>query len=196
MKIGLDIDDVLVQTLSAVNYFYNRTQGTSLKLSDYTSYDWWEIWHCTRAQSVDIFDEFNKTKEATRIKLVPGAKSALEKLSNEHDVVLITSRPKSIEFQTQELLHYHFPKLPLRTIFSADFHRGEHGKKKYEIAQAERVRLMVEDSAVYGLDCARVGIKTILFPGPYHNGVQHPLVTNVSGWTEALNRIQKLTKNP
>jgi hypothetical protein len=53
MKIGFDYDDVLVEYIPAVIKFHNNTYKTALKIDDFHSYKFWEVWGGTRQQAIE-----------------------------------------------------------------------------------------------------------------------------------------------
>ena len=58
MKIGIDLDDVVVDTLPSFVAFHNQRYGTTLRREDVTSYYIWEVgFGKTRQEAVKLFDE-------------------------------------------------------------------------------------------------------------------------------------------
>ena len=51
--IAVDLDEVLSNTLVSVIEFHNHTYGTSLKLSDFETYNYWETWGGTKEESIE-----------------------------------------------------------------------------------------------------------------------------------------------
>ncbi len=70
MKIGIDLDDVLIEFLPSLIQYHNEAHSTCLELSQFTSYKFWEIWGGTREQAVQKVYAFHKTPHFQNIPAV------------------------------------------------------------------------------------------------------------------------------
>ena len=52
MRIGLDLDEVLSRFVLGLVEYYNSTYKTSLKLEDFHSYKFWEVWGGTKEDTI------------------------------------------------------------------------------------------------------------------------------------------------
>jgi uncharacterized HAD superfamily protein len=188
MKIGIDIDDVTSEFFSPFLEYVNKINGTSIKFEDITVYRSWEIMGVSQEKSLKSSDDFHAAGCLLYVNLIEGSKESINKLSQEHEVVFITSRPPHWEKTTHEFLKKHELHFPV--------HFAEHlsvkvNKKKSEICLEHGVNIMIEDSKEHALDCAEKGIKVFLLDKPWNQNFEHENVERVRGWKEILEILER-----
>ena len=191
MRIGIDLDEVIMDTLSQVIKYYNRRYKTSFTLSDFHSYNWWETWGCTKDKAIRTWLDFNNSDVSRKIKPIERAISSINFLAKTNEIIIITSRQNKVKEQTQKWLNKHF-KSPPRLILTNDIYIATESKSK--ICKDLGIKLMIEDHPKYAAECAKSGIKTILFDKPWNKSVSHKEIVKVKNWPEALEVINALTQ--
>lgn len=190
MKIGIDIDEVIKDTLNSVlNFYYERT-GKRYSREDFKVYNWWEIWNMTKEEALQIWYEFVRSELYNKIPMIEGSKEAIELLDKKHDIMFITSRSDSLENETREWFEIHFPGKKFRISFTSYVEGGLTGKS--DVCENNGIGILIEDQAIHSKECADKGIKVILFDKPWNQGVEHENIIRVNGWSEALREIEKL----
>jgi uncharacterized HAD superfamily protein len=189
MNIGIDLDEVLVDTMDSIIKYYNLQSGKNFKKEDFHSFDWWNIWGGTREEAIKFYFDYCKTPFFDSVHPLEGAVEAMKILSANHNLVIITSRPAYIRKKTEKWLQDNFGNFPLKIFYSKDFHSG-NGKNKVEICKEFEINLMIEDHEVYAAQCAEAGIPTLLFDKPWNKNAKHPNITRVKNWIEALEQIE------
>lgn len=190
MKIGIDIDEVLANHMDKLNEFYFKKTGKKYSKEDYKNYNWWETWGTTREEATKIDDEFKKSEFFSEISVIPGAKEAIENLSENHELVIITSRPVESKRLTSDWFNKNFNNFKSKIIHSGDF--WGKIKTKAEICNSLSISLLIEDHEKYAKECAGKGIKVILFDKPWNQNIEHENIARVNNWKEALKEIQTL----
>ena len=93
MKIGIDLDDVVLDFFPSFFDFYNRRYGVNFKISDVTSYNIWEIGiGRTKEEAVSFIDEFYESDDYDGIPFVEGSREGLDELGRDNELLIITSR--------------------------------------------------------------------------------------------------------
>lgn len=99
MKIALDIDEVLADTLRVHIDRHNRLYGTKFRREDFFTYEWEKIFGGTCKETIKEFYDF--MDERVRIPIMRGAREGVGKLSEKHDIVSVTSRQYDFEDATR-----------------------------------------------------------------------------------------------
>ena len=187
-KIGIDIDEVVVEFMEKYLEFHNRKNNTSLIIEDLSNYHLWECGvHNSKEESINSVMEFQNSPFFDDITLIEGAKSGIEFLSKKYSIFFITSRPLELKEKTERFFYNNFPMNNYNFIFSGEIYGG---KTKSEICSEEGIKLMIEDNAEYAFSCAKLGIRTFLFDKPWNNNYErHDNLIKVKNWKQLLERI-------
>lgn len=159
--VAVDIDEVLGQFLNSLIQFHNDTYGTHLKLSDFHSYEFHEIWGGTPEEASAKIRQFFISDYFADIPTIPHAYEILQELQswNIFDFVIVTSRQTIIEKATRQWIDKHFPGIFSEMRFGNIY--GAVGKKftKPEMCKELRAEILIDDSLKYGRECSRQGIR-------------------------------------
>ncbi len=188
MIIGVDLDEVLSDTLSPLIQFHNEKYGTSLEKKHFHSYKWWKVWGGTRDESVGKFFQFYKSTHFKNVKPLQDAISVINQLSRNHQLVVITSRQREFIKDTKRWIQKHFPSR-FKDIFiinHADWAISGTSLTKAEICQREGVDVLIEDSLEYARECISDRTKVLLFDYPWNKGKLPKGVYRVHSWQDIL----------
>ena len=201
LRIGIDIDDVLIHSATKSIELYNRSFGTHLSLDDWYAFDdpstYGPIWGTSddvtlvkRVVATLVDDEF------LDVEPVEGAQEGLRHLKEQgHQLYAVTGRSESIQDHTKLLLDKHFTAIfDDETLFFVD-HFGHDGKKssKADVALQLGLTHFVEDLPDHVNGLAGVGIKTVLLnPGDYKwskSGINTDVSSNIialDSWRQVI----------
>ncbi len=195
MKIGIDIDEVLVKSVENVLDIFNKENNLSFNYENITSYHlskalgvgkegslklWEQYWHS------DVFDK----------KLVEGAVDSVDKLSKNHELFFITSRSKGLHEKNERLLNSNFSNISPEILYSTEHQRIKE-KTKLEICKDLGVNIMIDDTEDVANYFVGEKIKLLLFDKPWNKKFpdnKHPNIIRVMGWKDALLKIQEMKK--
>jgi len=190
MKIGIDLDEVIVEFIKGFLDFHNKKFSTDYKYEQWHSYNFWEVFGGTREEDIREVDEFFNSEKFEKLKLVKGAKS-INKLAKDNKLIIITTRRIDYKDKTEKFLQKHFKGIPLELVFSGDFHN--QGKTKADFCNELGISLIIEDNKEYALDCAKKGIKVFLLDKPWNQNCEnHENLVKVQNWNEILEKIKGL----
>ncbi len=193
-RIGIDLDDTLVDFNSALREWHNEECRTSLRRDDFKSYSLNETLGETEEEINQKMNDFYNSGYFENIQPIPGAIAAIEKLSKREELFLITSRPDFLNEKTIESLNRFFPGKFLDIIHSINHYskRKNSGKSKVEICRDLGASRLIDDSLDYIMQCLETGeVRGLLF-GNYPWNQLNGLPTNiirVKNWREALEKI-------
>ena len=197
MLIGVDLDEVLADLLSAFIRYHNDKYGTSLDREGFHSYDLWKAWGGTREDAVQKVKDFYKTKYFKNITPLSGSVRGIDILCKTNELIVITSRPSYVEEETKEWINYYFPDKFSDIYFVANpYQPGIYKRKKSDICRELGVDVFIEDCFNYARDCANNGTHVFLFDSPWNRSGKLPTgVVRVKSWGEIVKRCQKMYLN-
>lgn len=191
MKIGVDLDSVLADIMPPLIDFHNTHYGTKSKLEDHVVYDLTTVWKCTKEEVIERLFKFYDSPHMDMTKPIKGAQEGIDYLKSKHTLILITSRPHSIESKTIDWLDLHFPK-----SFNDVYHtnqvsrKGSVHKKKSQVCKEIGTQTMIEDCLEYALDVSQTGIPVYLFDSVWNQNVHLPSnITRFYEWKEIKSHL-------
>ena len=129
------------------------------------------------------------------IKPKDGAIENIAKLTQEHELYVITSRPYFIEHLTISWLDKHFPQAFKDVYHTNQFSTDSQKTSKSEICLKTGSKIILEDAPNYAYDCLDHGIKVLLFTMPWNQHLK-PLaagITRINHWSEVPDALLKYT---
>ncbi len=191
MRIGIDIDDVLADSLPHYLQAFNRRFGLAIGLADAA----WRIFdrfpQISRQEADDFFSELVAAGFFASRPLLPGAKEAVERLSEEgHRLFVVTGRAP----QDEAVTRYWLNDVELLSQFEAIVHKARDpvGRHKSGAVSELQLELFIEDELAVATAVAETAIPVLLFDRPWNQGVLPGNVARVRSWTDALSRIAEL----
>ncbi|BAT76936.1 hypothetical protein LR48_Vigan01g288100 [Vigna angularis] len=200
LVVAVDVDEVLGNFVSALNKFIADRYSSNYSVSEYHVYEFCKIWNCSRDEADIRVHEFFKTPYfKSGIHPLPGAHTALQKLSRFCSLSVVTSRQNAIKDHTIEWIEKNFPGLFHEIHFGNHFALDGVSRPKSEICRSLNAKVLIDDNPRYAIECANVGIRVLLFD--YENSYpwcksesteEHPLVTKVKNWDEVEQQLMSL----
>ncbi len=192
MKIAIDIDDVLADFLPTLLQFYNKQHKVNYEKKHFKSYHLWETWGGTREEAIDIVFEFYDATEFTHIPVITGAQNAVNKLKQNHELVIITARPEAIREKTESWINTHFPETFSAVHIANRFSKSGPQTTKAELCEKHAIDLLIDDSLDYALESITPHRRILLFDNPWNQHDKLPVgIKRVYSWKE----IEKLIWN-
>lgn len=196
MKIAVDIDGVLLDTMPALNDFYNRTHGTKFRVGDYLHHDLEKTWGGSKEDAVGVVEEFFKSPYVLKIMPMPYSLEGIAVLSRNHELFSITSRPESIHALTENSLRKNFNTSIEKVIYTGQYVVAASEMDKGRICIAEGADLLIEDCLEISLNAADMGLDVFLFNNSQNqlNGnyaaIPPKLLRIRGGWKEIVERLK------
>lgn len=193
MKIGIDIDEIVVEYIKHYLELCEEKLGRKFPIEEISQFNIWKVLDISEEEVNDMTRKFNDSQLFKELGFVEGAKEAIDILSKDNELFFITSRPKSIMEGTHAFFNNHLPNIKFKIIFSEKCNGNE--KTKAQICNELGVKILIEDRRKYALDCAENGIKVLLMDKPWNrNNCEHKNIIRVRGWGEIMERIWEMKK--
>ncbi len=191
MRIGIDLDEVVADSIAAIIKLHNERYGTRLKRDDFHTYVFEEVWGGTREEAIKKVDEFFATDQLKNISPIAGSLKAIAALKAKgHELYVITGRSNDNVRQTEQWLEGHFPDVFLGVHYTSIFSLTEKPRKKSETCKKLGVEVLIDDHMRNVLDCAGEGIRVLLFDQPWNRGHELPgNVERVFSWDEIMGKF-------
>jgi uncharacterized HAD superfamily protein len=188
MNIGIDFDDVITEFTDSLMEFYHRKYGKKVVREEIKEWDWGLYWGISREEATKRVDEFHETHSVENVNPLENALSSLKKLMKANEIFIITGRPVRFKSKVESWLHYHLKdKLPI--IHAGEWHKGQAASKA-EICKELKIPILLEDAPNAAIECAKAGVRVILFDYPWNQKLKHKNVKRVKNWLEAVEEIE------
>ncbi len=188
MNIGIDFDDVIVDFTKALMDFYHKNYGKKVEVKDIIKWDWGLYWGIPREEAIKRVDEFHNSHDVRNLLPLHDALKSISKLMEDNNLLIITGRPLRFNKRVKEWLSYHLKK-KIDVVHAGEYHKGQAATKA-ELCLEEKIGLFIEDSGETALDCAKKGIRVILFDKPWNKDFSHKNIIRVKDWNEAIKKIK------
>lgn len=190
MIIGIDLDEVIADSLNSFLEFHNDTYGTSLTRKQFYCYEVWKILGEAPEETIQKFYDFYKTHYFDNVKPVAGSVEGIEKLSKNHKLMVITARPKNISKKTEKWLDKYFTDKFSAIHFTNSYSLQGEEIKKSELCQKLEVDVLIEDSPYNAKECISNKTKIILLDRPWNETEKVKTgISRVYSWKEIADKI-------
>jgi 5'(3')-deoxyribonucleotidase len=192
MKIGVDVDDVLAESMGPLVDFHNQKNGTNLRFGEVFSFDLGKVFGMeNREEAFNHVLDFYKSPFFKKIEPVLSSKEIISKLSKTNQLAAITGRPTVIKNETVLWLEKFYPNCFSETHFSNHFPKEDKNLSKADFCLEQGYELLIEDSCEFALECAQKGIKVFLFNKPWNKGfAPHENIVPVGSWEEVAEKLK------
>jgi len=180
MRLGVDIDGVLADSLALWVQEMNRYFKKDKKVEEIHLYDICETYEVTLKQLEDFMQE-RGSFIMSQVPLVRGAAYFMRRIKQYHDIYIVTARGEQYGRETRNWLARH--ELPFDEIILL----GSH--EKQAACLDCRVGALVEDTLEIGLNVSAAGVPVLLFDAPYNQGDLPPLVLRQRSWEEVFRTV-------
>ncbi len=195
LRIGIDVDDVLVRSGEKIVELYNSLYGTSLTIENWYSYDDMTPWgHEDFRVAYERVTQIMLSDRFLSAEAVDGAKEALELFKQRDDfIVAITGRPSIMHDMTVRQLEKLFPGFFTDdTVYHTDHYVEDKRRAKRDIALNLGLTHFVDDQIEHLKMMAGDQIDVMLFCADYHwtKDAFYEGVRRVRGWQEIVDGLE------
>ena len=190
MKIGVDLDEVLVKFSEGTFNYYNSIHGTDYNNSQLKDYCLWKVWGGTKDDAIELVYDFYDSDLFDKIEAVEGAIEGINHLAQKHELSLITGRQFDFTEKTMKCIDKYFPGKFSEIYFMNDYSKdGGKSRKKSDVCVELGVDLLIEDVTSYTEGCNEKGIEVMLLNYPW-NQEYVPGAIRVDSWKEIIEKIE------
>jgi uncharacterized HAD superfamily protein len=189
LRIGVDVDDVLTESLPGYLEAFRRYFGREVKVEDAA----WEIFRrypdIPDAQMWGFFAELEATDFLGTRPVYSEAIRAMRVLAKDgHRLVVVTGRLLTHRDHTRRLLR----NAGILELFEDLVHRDGEAAVDYKprVVRERQLDLLIEDERHVAAATARVPAPVLLFDRPWNQGKLPQGVTRVRSWDDVLRVVK------
>ena len=186
--LGVDIDNVILDEISSLKSIYSKNKTPNKEeLPINKIYALHNVW-----DSVEEYEsrlkEWHNSEMFLNLKPIKGSKKALNKLSRDHDIYLITARSLFLKDRTLKNLDTHFKG------YYKDVHFTGYGEditlSKAEVCKNLDINLFIDDAEDNIIEVSSQGIDTLIFDAPWNQNMKKIKNTKrVYSWEDIVEYI-------
>ena len=188
LRIGIDVDDVLAESLPGYVEAFRQRFGLEVQIEEAA----WEIFrrypHISATQMWGFFSELEASDFLGTRPVYPEAVKAVKAMASEgHRLFVVTGRLTQHREHTRRLLQ----RAGVLELFEELVHREQETAADYKsrIVREMRLDLLIEDELHVALAAAVVPIPVLLFDRPWNQAELPAGITRVTDWNQALRLV-------
>lgn len=188
LRIGVDVDDVLAESLPGYLEAFRRRFGHEVRIQDAG----WEIFRrypeISATQMWGFFSELEASDFLATRPVYPEAAHAMRTLAAEgHRLFVVTGRLSQHREHTRRMLQ----QAGLLELFEQVVHRDGEPSAEYKprIVRELKLDLLIEDELHVALAAADVPTPVLLLDRPWNQADLPPGITRVTDWDQVLRLI-------
>ena len=188
LRIAVDVDDVLAESLPGYLEAFRRRFGHEVKIEEAA----WEIFRrypeIPAAQMWGFFSELEANDFLGTRPIYPEAARAMRTLAARgHRLYVVTGRLSQHREHTRRLLQ----QAGLLDLFEEVVHRDGEPTAAYKtrIVRQMKLDLLIEDELHVALAAVEVPIPVLLFNRPWNQAVLPPGITRVEDWGQVVHLV-------
>lgn len=162
LTVAIDFDEVLFPLSVELIRRHNGQYGTSFTTNHFVTYVLGDVWGHTYVESVAKVHAF-LGEDHINVPPIAGAVDALAQLRQDYELIVVTSRDRLLQQQTERWLSSHFPRAFSDVFFAGNKHTGRGFQTKVELCLRSNAVCLIDDSLDYASECSVAGIPGILF---------------------------------
>jgi uncharacterized HAD superfamily protein len=195
MRIGIDFDDVIVDFAGALIRHYNPILGKEFSRSQNKSFHIENMWECSKEEAQKRIRAYYTYYQPEHLSIFEGAQEAISQLKQNHELVIITGRPRTVENKTRQTIEEHFPGMFEGIHFTDYGFHDDATRTKAAYCKRLKLNLFIDDHHAWVEQIANEGIETLLFDAPWNQvKISHPKITRVHSWNEISKHVEKINK--
>ena len=187
--IGIDLDDVLLDFNTAFIKYHNIVYKSDLNLRSKYNHAFDKFLGCDKEEAERRILEFYETDDHDRVLPIQGAPEAIQKLSQNNSLIIITARPERLREWVSLWLGKHYGDIFSGLYFTNQFHGTGIVKTKGETCKELGVDIFIDDHIKHIEEVALTGIKVLLFDMPWNQGELGFGITRVYSWNDILREL-------
>jgi uncharacterized protein len=189
LRIGVDVDDVLVESLPGYLEAFRSRFGREVRIEDAA----WEIFprypEISTGEMRQFFTTLDEMEFLGTRPFHSEAAAAMQVLAGAgHRLVVVTGRLQEHRHYTQRLLR----SAGIAELFEDLVHRDGEAAAEYKprVIRQRRLDLLIDDELYVAIATARVPIPVLLFDRPWNQGALPGGITRVTSWAQVLRWVE------
>lgn len=185
MKIVVDIDDVLADTMPQFIAFFREFYNQDFLDEDASKFEYLGFLGKTKEEATEKLFKFYESEYFEATQPIEKAQDVLKKLRIEHELYALTSRPYAVKNQTEEWIEKYFPNIFTEILFNNDHTKESFSldklKSKAEICKDLDAHVLIDDLLRF-TNNSHEELNVYLLDKPWNKGEIQKNVKRVSDW--------------
>ncbi|MBS0351011.1 MAG: hypothetical protein JSR33_07490 [Proteobacteria bacterium] len=181
--IAVDVDEVLSPFVSGLAPWHNAKYGTHLQFEDFHSYQFNKVWGGELDEAISKCAFYFENREP--VAPLKDAVAVLQKLQKKYQLIVVTSRMRQHQSQTEAWVNQYFPNIFKAVLLCNHWNKDGHPAiKKSTACLNYGASYLIDDLPHYVEDAVSEGIAGLLFGDyPWNRSViEHPNINRVVNW--------------
>lgn len=193
MKIAVDYDDVLVPFLESFLSWYNQANGTNHDPMNNREYSLVPTFGNSRQYWADHMNEFHRSGLSAQMTPYENSIETLEKLSKNHEIVILTSRPSMHRSHLEDWISQHAGDIvqELHMFEGKDQHKPTIGHDKGSACLGLGAGLLIDDNHGYVQSAVDSGVGGILFGHHRWTEAHRDTYDHAHNWQEVYDIVEQ-----
>ncbi|MBU3904742.1 MAG: hypothetical protein KJ906_01170 [Nanoarchaeota archaeon] len=192
MRIGIDVDQVLLDILPPLLEYHNERYGTNSSVSELASRNLAQVWNCDQKETLKRIHDFYNTKYFNKVVPITGAVKSAQQLAKNYELYTVTSRTIKHADKTVKQIEKHFPNIFDMILFDNEYNNDTIDiRKKIEVCQDYNLKILVDDHAKNLRDIPS-NMTGILFDRPWNQKETPKDVIRAYDWKGVIELIEKI----
>jgi uncharacterized HAD superfamily protein len=190
MIIGVDLDEVLADTISEFLRFHNY-KIWPITVSYYDIKDYYihriDDFKLSQDEAVKMFYDFFESENRNFVKPIWWAYDKISELKNKwNDLIIVTARPDSLKSYTYDWIDKYFRWFFSDIVFTNHFTKLHI--EKHDVCKKLWVSMFIEDNFDYAKWIVENWIKTFLFEKPWNDHINlcYDNLIKVKWWNDVV----------
>src|SRR3989338_2719203 len=133
LKIGIDIDEVIVDYFSRFYEFVYLKTGRKFTKEETFSGDIWKVMGTSREEDYKMHCDFYHSNLFDKMEPIKGAPEAIKSIMQRHEIYVITARETAMHEKTRMWFDRHIPQVSHIAYVGNFTHNGIKRKEKVEV---------------------------------------------------------------
>lgn len=185
-KIGIDLDDILLDFNGALVKFYNAKHGTNYTKDGMTSFFLEDNWGISGEQLQEELNEFYSSSYHKDADPIVGSIEAIAELAKDNELYIVTASPQIIEAEIRVWLGRHYTADFKHIHFTRKTPFDESIQNKKDACTGLGIEVFIDDALHNAENIALCGIPVFLLDSPWNQGPVEPPIRRVYSWYEIV----------
>ncbi|KRF13676.1 5' nucleotidase, NT5C type [Paenibacillus sp. Soil787] len=184
MRIGVDLDNTILDGTSSHLHYYNLASGLSLTADDVNDFYIYRLYGWSPEERDEVFRQYGHDIHWNS-QPYPMAIEALGQLIQDHQVSFITARPEKFRTVTTDWLK----------LYKFMYHNITFTENKLQACTDLKIDVLIDDAPHYAEEFAYQNKPVILYDQPYNRHIANNMVYRATDWNEVKKHLKNLPIN-
>lgn len=191
IKIGIDLDAVLVDIITPLLTYINRRHNKCVIQTELTGYEFNVYFGVDNDTITNDVRDFYKSDCFNTLSPISGAVDGVTKLKKHNQLYIVTARPKYLENKTTDWVTKHFGDA-FKEIYFTGQALGNKKVTKGEICKDVGIDVLIDDHLDHCIDCVKYGVRAIVLDYSWNRTPIKYDIVRAKNWNDIVEIIERM----